>query len=140
MTQPPAAGPNRIHPTGGSRPDPELDAIDRQLLRLLASNARMPNNALAEAVGIAPSTCLMRIRRLQQSRIITGYRAEIALEPLGRPLQALIAVRLQAHARSDIGDFTRRFAALPGVLNVFFLAGADDFLVHVAARTPDDLR
>jgi len=100
----------------------------------------MPNNALAEAVGIAPSTCLMRVRRLQDSHVITGYRAEIALEPLGRSLQALISVRLQAHARSNIGDFTQRFATLPGVLNVFFLAGADDFLVHVAASTPDDLR
>jgi DNA-binding Lrp family transcriptional regulator len=122
------------------RPGTELDNVDRALLSLLAADARTPNNALAEAVGIAPSTCLARIRRLQEANVITAFRTEIALEPLGRSLQALIAVRLQAHARADIGRFAERFAALPGVLNVFFLAGANDFLVHVAAHSSDDLR
>jgi DNA-binding Lrp family transcriptional regulator len=122
------------------RPGTELDNVDRALLSLLAADARTPNNALAEAVGIAPSTCLARIRRLQEANVITAFRTEIALEPLGRSLQALIAVRLQAHARADIGMFAERFAALPGVLNVFFLAGANDFLVHVAAHSSDDLR
>jgi DNA-binding Lrp family transcriptional regulator len=118
----------------------ELDVIDRQILRALAADARMPNNALAEAVGVAPSTCLMRVRRLQETGVIRGFRAEIAPEALGRPLQAIISVRLQAHARARIGSFTEQFAALPGVLNVFFLAGADDFQLHVASRSPDDLR
>lgn len=138
MAQHPHLGPNKVRRR--PRPGIELDAVDREILRLLASDARMPNNALADAVGIAASTCLMRVRRLQDSHVITAYRAEIALEPLGRPLQALVSVRLQAHARCNIGDFTRRFASLPGVLNVFFLAGANDFLVHVAAASPDDLR
>jgi DNA-binding Lrp family transcriptional regulator len=49
-------------------------------------------------------------------------------------------VRLQAHARTRIGSFAERFAALPGVLNVFFLAGVDDFQIHLAAKSSDDLR
>ena len=118
----------------------ELDDVDRQIVRLLAADARIPNNALAGQVGIAASTCLMRVRRLQEAGVIRGFHADLAPEALGRPLQAIIAVRLQAHARTRIGQFGETIAALPGVLNVFFLAGANDFQVHVAAESADDLR
>lgn len=117
-----------------------LDEIDREILRSLATDARLPNNTLASRVGVAPSTCLMRVRRLEDAGVIRGYRAELAPEGLGRPLQAIVAVRLQAHARAGIGSFAERFAGLPGVLNVFFLAGTNDFQIHVAAESPDDLR
>ncbi len=118
----------------------ELDDVDRALLRLLAADARTPNNALAQSVGIAPSTCLMRVRRLQQAGVIRGFHADLSPEALGLPLQAIVVVRLRPHARDRIGEFGGWLASLPGVLNVFFLAGANDFQVHVAAATPDDLR
>lgn len=123
-----------------SRREVELDEIDLEILRILARDARTANNALAAEVGVAPSTCLLRVRRLQDAGVIRGFRAELAPESLGRPMQALISVRLQAHARANIGSFTERFAGLPGVLNVFFLGGTNDFLVHVAAASPDALR
>jgi len=122
------------------RPGVTLDAVDDEILRILAADARTPNNVLAARVGVAPSTCLMRVRRLQDTGVIRGFHAELAPEALGRPLQAIVFVRLQTHARARIGSFARRFAALPGVLNVFFLAGVNDFQIHVAARSPDDLR
>jgi DNA-binding Lrp family transcriptional regulator len=122
------------------REDTRLDAVDREILRILAADARTPNNVLAAQVGVAPSTCLMRVRRLQDAGVIRGFHAELAPEALGRPLQAIVSVRLQAHARARIGSFAQRFAALPGVLNVFFLAGVDDFQIHLAAKSPDDLR
>ena len=118
----------------------EYDATDLALLRLLAANARIPNNVLAQQVGIAPSTCLMRVRRLQSTGAIRGFHAELAPEVLGRPLQAMVVVRLHGHARTRIGEFGGWLAGLPGVLNVYFLAGADDFQVHVAAESPDALR
>lgn len=120
--------------------DVTLDAVDREILRILAADARTPNNALAALVGVAPSTCLIRVRRLQETGVIRGFHAELAPAALGRPLQAIVSVRLQAHARAGIGSFAERFAALPGVLNVFFLAGVNDFQLHVAAKSPDDLR
>jgi DNA-binding Lrp family transcriptional regulator len=122
------------------REDVMLDAVDREILRVLAADARTPNNVLAAQAGVAPSTCLMRVRRLQDTGVIRGFHAELAPEALGRPLQAIVSVRLQAHARAGIGSFAQRFAALPGVLNVFFLAGVNDFQIHVAAKSPDDLR
>ena len=119
---------------------PALDDVDRRLLRALAADARMPNNALAHRVGIAPSTCLGRVRALRASGVIRGYHADVDPAALGRPIQAMISVRLQSHARGHIPDFMARIAELPEVLNVFFLGGADDFYVHIAATGTDNLR
>jgi DNA-binding Lrp family transcriptional regulator len=128
----PAAPPNIVR-----RP---LDEIDRRLLRELAEDARLPNNALAQRVGIAPSTCLGRVRALRASGVIRGFHADIDPAALGRPIQAMISVRLQSSARSHIAEFMAKIARLPEVLNVFFLGGADDFHVHIAARGTDNLR
>jgi DNA-binding Lrp family transcriptional regulator len=138
MTVDGTAGAKRVRPR--VRQDVKLDEADHKILRILATDARTPNNVLAAQVGVAPSTCLMRVRRLQDAGVIRGFRADLAPEALGRPLQAIVSVRLQAHARARIGSFAQRFAALPGVLNVFFLAGVNDFQIHVAARSSDDLR
>ncbi len=96
----------------------------------------MPNNALAERVGIAPSTCLGRVRGLRERGVIRGYHADIDPAALGRPIQAMIAVRLQSHARGQIGEFAAGVAKLPEVLNVYFLAGADDFYCTSRRRAP----
>jgi len=117
-----------------------LDEIDRAILSALAADARIANNALADQVGIAPSTCLGRVRALRQSGVIRGYHADVDPAALGRPIQAMIAVRLQSHARGHIPDFMAKIATLPEVLNVFFLGGADDFHVHIAASSTDNLR
>src|SRR5882762_9160321 len=118
----------------------ELDAVDRRILRVLADDARVPNNALAERVGIAPSTALGRTRSLRERGVIRGYHADIDPVALGRPIQAMIAVRLQSHARGHISEFAAQVAELPEVLNVFFLAGAVDFYIHIAATSTENLR
>lgn len=117
-----------------------LDDTDRLLVRLLAADARTPNNALAARAGIAPSTCLGRVRALRERGVIRGYHADVDPAALGRPIQAMIAVRLQAGARGHIPEFMARIAELPEVINVFFLGGADDFHVHIAARSSENLR
>jgi DNA-binding Lrp family transcriptional regulator len=131
-----AAGSGAPSPDGGGA----LDEVDRHIVRELARDARLPNNALAERVGIAPSTCLGRVRSLRERAVIRGYHADVDPAALGRPLQAMIAVRLQSHARSRIRGFVAEVAGLPEVLNVFFLAGKDDFLLHVAAASTATLR
>jgi DNA-binding Lrp family transcriptional regulator len=127
-----ALAPNNVRPVP--------DDLDRRILGHLAADARIPNNALADLVGIAPSTCLARVRALRESGVIRGYHADIDPAALGRPIQAMIAVRLQSHARGHITEFTAKVAALPEVLNVFFLGGTDDFLVHIAATGTENLR
>jgi DNA-binding Lrp family transcriptional regulator len=117
-----------------------LDDVDRLLLEQLARDARTPNNALAAYAGIAPSTCLGRVRSLVERGVIRGFHADIDPAALGHDLQAMIAVRLHANARQHLTDFAQSFAELPEVLNIYFIAGADDYLIHVAMLDSAHLR
>jgi DNA-binding Lrp family transcriptional regulator len=121
-------------------PKPVLDEVDRAILAILAADARTPNNAVAEAVGIAPSTCLGRIRALRDKGVIRGFHADIDPAAIGRGLQAMIAVRLRAHTRESVKEFIRDVPGLPGVVGVWHVAGADDYLLHVAVEDSDALR
>ncbi|GAA0487614.1 AsnC family transcriptional regulator [Paractinoplanes deccanensis] len=117
-----------------------LDHIDRELLALLEADGRMPNNALAERVGIAPSTCLTRIRRLREIGAIRGFHADVDPAWIGRPIQAMIAVRIRSESRDAIGKFASSLADIPAVRDVYFVSGSYDFLLHVAAEDVEDLR
>jgi DNA-binding Lrp family transcriptional regulator len=118
----------------------ELDDVDRHILTVLHADARIANSALAETVGIAPSTCHGRVRRLQELGVIRGFHADIDPTAIGLPLQAMVSVSLQAGARARIRAFVQQIRRRPHVIDVYFLAGADDFIIHVAARDTDDLR
>lgn len=117
-----------------------LDDVDRRLVEVLQRRGRLPNNALAEQVGVAPSTCLTRLRSLVERGVVSGFHAEVHPAWVGRPIEAMIAVRLQAGARSTIAEFFDRVAAMEPVLNAYYLAGADDFALHVATESTDALR
>lgn len=121
-------------------PQLAVDAVDQAILELVAADARITNQRLADRVGIAPSTALSRLRSLRERGVVRGYHAEVDLAALGRPLQALIAVRLTVHAREQIDAFTTAVRRLPGVLMVFHLTGVTDYLVWVAASDAQDLR
>src|SRR5437588_11013147 len=113
-------------------PQPKVDAVDRAMLELLAADARITNQRLADQVGIAPSTALGRLRSLRARGVIRGFHTEVDLAALGRPLQALVAVRLTVHTREQIDAFTQAVRGLPGVLMVFHLTGVTDYLIWVA--------
>ena len=128
--------------TPGSPNDvrPRLDDVDRALLQILATDARISNKDLAERVGIAASTCLARVRALRQRGVIRGFYADIDPWALGHDIQAMIAIRLQPHARGAMSEVVAGLSRRPEVLDVYFLAGANDFLVHVACADTDGLR
>jgi DNA-binding Lrp family transcriptional regulator len=117
-----------------------LDRIDYQIVRLLRNNARLSNKELAAKVGLAPSTCLVRTRLLQQEGVITGFRAEVDAAKLGVGLQAMIAVRLKRHYKPDVEAFRQHALDLPEVVRLYHVAGPIDFLAHVWARDPEHLR
>lgn len=117
-----------------------VDDVDRRILTALHTDARMSNNALAERVGVAPSTCHGRLRRLREIGVIRGFYTDIDPAAIGLPLQAMISVSLQSSARGKIHSFIEQIRRMPQVMDVYFLAGADDFILHVAARDIDDLR
>ena len=91
-------------------------------------------------VGVASSTCHGRVRRLQELGVIRGFHADIDPTAIGLPLQAMVSVNLQSSARGRIRNFIQHIRRRPQVMDVYFLAGADDFILHVAARDTEDLR
>ncbi|MBF4462563.1 MULTISPECIES: Lrp/AsnC family transcriptional regulator [unclassified Rathayibacter] len=117
-----------------------LDPVDRTLVRLLRADARTPNSRLAERAGIAPSTCVSRVRSLVDRGIITGFTVELDPAALGLTLQALISVNIRVGQRQAISRFAEEVRALPEVVQLFFLGGSEDFIVHVAVRDSNDVR
>lgn len=130
----------RRSPGPPPRVPPDLDEIDRVLLTELARDGRATNVALAAAAGIAESTCVARVRALRERGVITGVHAEVDLVQLGLPVQAMVAVRFSGLLREEVDRFGAEVAGLPHVLATYNIAGADDYLVHLAAASPQALR
>jgi DNA-binding Lrp family transcriptional regulator len=117
-----------------------LDRIDLAILAELQKNARLPNKELAARVGIAQSTCIERVRRLWERKVLRGFHADVDHTALGIGLEALVAVKLTRHSKELVEAFRRHALSLPEVLAVTHLAGENDFLVHLAARDAVHLR
>jgi DNA-binding Lrp family transcriptional regulator len=117
-----------------------LDRIDRTIVAVLQKNARTSNKDLAVEVGLAPSTCLERVRALRARGVIRGYHADVDREALGRGLEAIVAVRIRPHSRELVDAFRAYVLGLAETIELFHVSGADDFLVHVALAGTDALR
>ena len=117
-----------------------LDDVDRTLVRELQKNARITNADLAAAAGIAQSTCIARVRSLMQRGVITGFTTDLDPKALGLDLQVLISVTLRAGARANLSSFMTEMRSLPEVVQVFFLGGSEDFIVHLAVRDSAHVR
>jgi DNA-binding Lrp family transcriptional regulator len=117
----------------------EFDALDRVLLRELQNDARQTNRDLAAKTGVSPSTSLERVRLLRDRGVITGYHAVLDLDAAGRPVQALISVRIRPPARPIIEGFREWASRLPEVIGLFVTSGAHDFLIHIAVPDVDSV-
>jgi DNA-binding Lrp family transcriptional regulator len=116
-----------------------LDALDTAILRELQSDARRTNRDIATAVGVAPTTALERTRGLRDRGIIRGALLDIDLAKIGRPVQALISVRIRPPKRSVIEAFRDWATGLPETIGVFVVTGLEDFLLHVAVTDNEGL-
>jgi DNA-binding Lrp family transcriptional regulator len=117
-----------------------LDRIDFEILEALQNDARLSNKQLAAQVGLAPSSCLLRVRSLVERNIVSGVHAAVSPEALGIGVQALIAVRLVQTSRDAFRALRAHVATLPEVLAVFHVSGAADLQLHVAVRDVGHLR
>lgn len=121
---------------GGTVSVPDMDGLDRAILGALQHDARRSNRDVAATVGVSPSTALERTRALRERGVIRGAVLDVDLASIGRPVQAIIAVRIRPPSRRNIEGFRSWVAALPDVLGVFVTTGTEDFLIHVAV--PDN--
>ncbi|KND37837.1 Lrp/AsnC family transcriptional regulator [Streptomyces acidiscabies] len=113
-----------------------IDELDTAILRELQLDARKTNREVAAAVGVSPTTALDRTRALRRRGIIRGAILDVDLPAIGRPVQALIAVRVRPPSRPVIESFRNWAMGLPDILGVFVTTGNEDFILHVAV--PDN--
>jgi len=117
-----------------------LDALDLRLLAALVAQPGRSNKALAVDLGIPESTAAYRVRMLRARGVLTGLRVVLDAPRLGLPLQAVIRVRLGRHTREGVESLFDALVRTPGAIEVFHVAGEDDFLVHVAVEDAAALR
>ena len=117
-----------------------LDEVDLRLIAALGQDAEMTNKALAHRLGLAESTCAYRLRAMRDRGVIAGRRLVVDHAALGYPLQAIVKVRLGSHDEAGVTRLYEALVGAPGVLQAFFMSGADDFHLHVAVRDAEALR
>jgi Lrp/AsnC family leucine-responsive transcriptional regulator len=108
-----------------------MDEIDLAILTALEHNARLSNADLAAHVGLSPSPCLRRVRKLEDAGVIRGYRAVVDPAAVGRSLRVFAGVRLGRHSRTEVLAFERAVVALTEVIACHHVTGNYDYLLHV---------
>ena len=116
----------------------EIDRYDRSILDELQRDGRISNQELAERIGLSPAPCLRRVRALERSGLITGYRALLDARQLGLSLMALIHISMDRHTPERFANFDKLVAELPEVMECLLITGQDaDYQLKVVVRDMD---
>ncbi|MBM13120.1 MAG: AsnC family transcriptional regulator [Halieaceae bacterium] len=113
----------------------QLERIDRNIIRLLQKNARMPHTELARKVGLTTTPCKERVRRLESDGVIQRYQAVLNPEALDRGLVVFVQIRLNRTSQDIFEEFTARAVDLPEVQECYLVSGNFDYLLK--ARVAD---
>jgi len=116
-----------------------MDKLDRKILKAFQRDARVKNADLARALGVAPSTMLERVRRLEERGYFNGFKAVINPEKLGLTVQAMVSVSLGQHSTKTIRPFEEAVKAIPHILICYHVTGRFDYLLHVVAKNLKEL-
>ena len=116
----------------------QLDRYDRQILEVLQQDGRISNQDLADRIGLSPSPCLRRVRALEESGIVTGYRALIDAKALGYTLMALIYISMDKHTPERFEHFENEISQFSEVQECLLITGQDaDYQIKVIVRDMD---
>ena len=119
-------------------PNCDLDAIDRRIVTELQTNARLSNIELAEKIGLSPSPCLRRVRRLERDGYIEGYRASLRRSRVGLGLSVFVGVRISGHANEEALRFENAVVAMPEVVACHLVSGEADYFLEVVVPELED--
>lgn len=114
---------------------PALDAIDRNILRLLRLNARMSNASLAAEVGLSPSACLRRIRMMEKGGVIRGYTALVDTSNAEATIAVIINITLERQTEDYLDRFEAAVRKHPEIRECFLMTGGSDYLLRVEVAT-----
>lgn len=118
----------------------KLDRLDKAILKFIQIDARIPNQELAERVGLSPSSCLRRVKRLEDDGAIQRYVALLSASKIGLGLTVFSRISLVAQDAETVESFSQAMNALPQVVECHIMAGECDALLRVVARDLDDYR
>jgi Lrp/AsnC family transcriptional regulator, leucine-responsive regulatory protein len=113
-------------------PEHKPDAVDRAIVTRLQHDGRLANVDLADAIALSPSACLRRVRALEASGIVEGYRAEVSRSRAGLGLTVFIGLKVEGHSRETSSRIEQALLAIPAVVACYVVSGSDDFLVEAA--------
>ncbi len=109
----------------------DLDRIDRKILDTLQADGRLSNVDLAERVGLSPSPCLRRVKRLEDAGMIAGYRAVLDRKAIGLGLTVFIEIKVGKHSRDNANALQQALLTIPEVVSCHMVSGISDFLAEV---------
>ena len=116
----------------------DIDRYDRMILQVLQQDGRISNQELADRIGLSPSPCLRRVRALEDSGIISGYRALLNTKALGYSLMALIYISMDKHTPERFEHFDQEIGLIPEVVECLLITGqAADYQLKVVAHDMD---
>ena len=119
----------------------EMDRYDRKILAVLQEHGRLSNQELAEQVGLSPSPCLRRVRALEESGLIAGYRAMLDAHKMGFTLMALIGISMDKHTPERFAHFETLVQDIPEVLECLLITGQQsDYQIKVVVRDMKDFQ
>ena len=118
----------------------KIDPIDKRILRALQKDGRLQNVELAKQVGLSPSPCLRRVRRLEEAGVIDRYAALLDASKIGLNLTVFARVSLVSQDAETVERFTNAMRNLPQVVECYVMAGECDALLRVVAADLDDYR
>ena len=108
----------------------ELDRIDLKILTVLQDNGRITNQALSDRVGLSPSPCLQRVKRLEKLGIIKGYACQIDLTQIAPSITVFVSVSLSSHEKGAFGAFEAAVADIPELVECHKVSGQFDYLLR----------
>jgi Lrp/AsnC family leucine-responsive transcriptional regulator len=112
-------------------PSSDLDAIDRRIVATLQADGRLSNVDLAERVGLSPSPCLRRVKRLEREGYIEAYRAMLGRDRIGLGLTVFVGIKIEGHANARADPFEKAIRAMPEVVACHMVSGEADYLLEV---------
>lgn len=102
----------------------KLDAVDLRILEAVQENARITKIALAEKVGLSPTPCWLRLRKLEEAGVVTGYHARIAFRKIAPIAHIMVQITLGNHRQSDFDRFERAITVIPEIVSCWSVGGA----------------
>lgn len=122
-----------------TRPAATLDAIDRAILQVLQADGKLSNVDLAERVHLSPSACLRRVKALEDSGVIAQYVALVNPKAVGQPGTSYTIVNLEKLTQAAMAAFEQAVKDAPEILDCFYVAGTNDYLIRFTYRDAADL-